>query len=761
MDKNLLKGNYTGIGVEYSFTPKLLLILFFLLFFSVSSFASEEAKRILSLVDYIGGDYKNAVQEGMIVSEEEYKEMQEFSSEALSLFGELKSSGGDKAGIEADLVELKRKIEDKSSVEDIESISKELKKALISAYSLPTYPKNHPSFQAGKVLYANNCAHCHGVFGAGSGPLSSNLNPPPTNFTDGSSAGGLSPFKVYNTMSFGIQGTAMPSFPKLSEDDKWNLAFYVNSLRADQKDAEEGSNIFNKTVGIPEEVKDFKKLATLTDEEIIKEINPYLDSEGDTAKVVAFLRKDGIKAQVKEDNPLVVTRTLLKEATEFYQRGNKQEAYTKTLDAYLEGFEKVETNLAVKDNELTREIEAKFSTLRGAIKNGSKIEEVNALYKEIDSDLSRASLVLQGGKPIGKALSFINSFAIIVREGLEAALIVAAVIAFLGATGEGNAIKYVHLGWIAALFAGLITWFLAQTIISISGSQREIIEGVTSLVAAAVLFYVSYWLITKIEVKKWKEYIQSKVKKALSKKNLFALASVSFFAVYREAFETVLFYQALWLQPENSRNAVIWGFLAGAILLFGLVLVIFKLGLRIPLKYFFSITTFFLYFLSVVFVGKGIRELQEAGVVGITPLGFIPQIDLLGIYPTLQTTVLQAVLLLAFIVSLLWMGFIKQEREKKEIVVSVSRIADDMKSMHEAFDHIKGHIVEWKRCQEIDVEAEELDNQIQDVIGRVDELENKLEDFFDMILRNKETTKESATVDKQVGRPVNGRDVSK
>ncbi|MGH7889708.1 MAG: c-type cytochrome, partial [Thermodesulfobacteriota bacterium] len=342
---------------------------------------------MLSLVDYIGGDYTNAVKGGRIINEEEYKEMQEFSSEALSLFGELKSSGGDKAGIEADLVELKRKIEDKSSVEDIESISKELKKALISAYSLATYPKNHPSFQAGKELYANNCAQCHGVFGAGNGPLSSNLNPPPTNFTDGSSAGGLSPFKVYNTMSFGIEGTAMPSFPTVSEDNRWDVAFYVASLRADQKDAEEGKEIFNTTAGIPYEIKDFKNLATLTDDEIIKEINPFLASEEDTAKVVAFLRKDGIEAEAKEDNPLVVTSALLKEAVDLYEKGNRKDAYTKALDAYLEGFERVETKLAVRDNELTREIEAKFSSLRTAINEGHTIEEVRVLYTEIDSSL--------------------------------------------------------------------------------------------------------------------------------------------------------------------------------------------------------------------------------------------------------------------------------------------------------------------------------------------------------------------------------------
>ncbi len=726
------------ITAKYSTSLKLFLTVFFFLFFSVSSFASEEAKRILSLVDYIGGDYQNAVLRGKVISQEEYDEMLEFSSEALALFGQLKSADGDKASIESDLVEIKNRIELKSAPEDIQSLSNVIKKALISAYGFTTYPENHPSLTKGKELFIANCAQCHGVFGAGNGPLAPNLNPPPTDFTDGGSAGGLTPFKVYNTMSFGIKGTAMPSFPKLTEDDRWDVAFYVASIRVNQEDAEEGKIIFDKTPGIPGEITDHKRLATLTDNEVARELVTYVSSEEDISKLVAFLRKQGINRESRDESPLAVSRALLKEAIELYKQGNKQEAYTRALDGYLEGFERVEADLVLKDDKLKREIEQKFSNLRVAIKEGRNPEEVAALQGEIDSNLSRASLVLENGKPIGKAFSFVNSFSIIVREGLEAVLIIAAVIAFLTTTGAKHAIKYIHLGWTLALVAGLITWVLAQTVISISGAQREIIEGTTSLIAAVVLFYVSYWLITKIEVKKWKEYIQGKVKKALTKRNLFALASVSFFAVYREAFETVLFYQALWLQAENSQSSVIWGFLAGIVLLLVLVVVIFKLGLRIPLKYFFSITSFFLYFLSFVLVGKGIREFQEAGIIGITQLEFIPQLDILGIYPTLQTTVPQAVLLLAFIASLLWMGLIKQEREKKEIVVSVSRIADDMKSMHEAFEHIKGHIVEWRRCEEIDLEAEELDRQIQDVIGYVNELENKLEDFFDVVSKNSE-----------------------
>jgi len=735
--------NFIGRGSK----PKILLRVFkffilFLLFsplFYSSSHASQEAKRVLSLVDYIGGDYKNAVQGGKVINEGEYKEMLEFSTDSLRLFGELRSSSGDKEGIELDLIELSKKIEDKSSTKEIESITGSIKNKIISTYGILTYPKNHPSFKVGKDLYERNCAQCHGILGAGNGPVAPNFNPPPTNFTNGSTVGGLSPFKVYNTMSFGIEGTAMPSFTQLSEDDKWNIAFYVLSLRFSQKDIKEGGKIF-KSTNIPDSIKEPKTLSSLSDDELSDRLKPYIGNKGDLTNVLAFLRIGAIATEKPEKDPLIITSTFLKEALELYEKGDKKDAYTKALDAYLEGYEKVEPALILKDQKFGRALEAKFVRIRGLIQDERPIEEISALHTEIKSDLKLASVILQNGEPLGKALSFINSLAIMLREGLEAALIVAAVLAVLVATGARSAIKYVHLGWVLALVAGLLTWFVAQTVISISGAQREIIEGVTSLLAAAVLFYVSYWLITKIEVRKWKEYIQGKVKKALSKKSLFALASVSFFAVYREAFETVLFYQALLLQAGNAKDEVIWGLIVGTVLLLCLVLVVFKLGLRIPLKYFFSITSFLLYFLSFVFAGKGIRELQEAGIIGITPLNLIPEVDILGIYPTLETSIVQGVLLLALILSLFWLGLIKQEKEKKEIAISVSRIADDMKSMHEAFEHIKGHIIEWKKCEDIDLEAEELDRKIQDVISHVDDLENKLGDFFDEVSKNREAT---------------------
>jgi len=711
-----------------------LTILFFISTFS--TFASEEAKRILSLVDYISGDYKNAIQDGRIINEQEYTEMVEFSSDAMLLYENLDAKGGPETQIRRDLIRLESKIKNRAPVNEIESLSKNIKVKLISEFGIVPYPRNQPSYESGRDSYKRNCSQCHGLIGSGDGPLAPNFNPPPSILNDFSTTGSLSPFKVFNTISFGIEDTAMPSFPMLPEEEKWNIAFYVMSLGFNEEASKEGRLIIKPNSH--HDLENFKVLALLSNDEIIDKMDRSSLSDKDIPKVIAHLRRGIIETSKSKDNSLLITSSTLAKSLDLYKQGKQDEAYQEALDAYLNGFENAEASLILKDKELTYEIEAKLSKLREAIKEGKPPENVEILYDEITNKLNRASIILQNGEPVGQLLSFTNSLSIILREGLEAILIISAILAFLIKTGASNAIKYVHLGWILAIVAGLLTWFMANTLISISGAEREIIEGITSLLAAAVLFYVSYWLITKIEVKKWKDYIQSKVQLAISKKSVFALAGVSFFAVYREAFETILFYQALWYQAENSKGAIVWGFILGILLLLVLVFVIFKLAVRVPLKYFFSITSLFLYILSFILIGKGIREFQEAGVFGITPIKFIPQIDILGIYPTLETSIPQAILLLAFFVAIFWVGYIKKEKEKKEIVISVTRIAEDMKSMHESFEHIKNHIIEWRRCEEIDIEAEELDNQIQGVITHVDKLETKLLDFYDSVSKNRE-----------------------
>jgi high-affinity iron transporter len=199
------------------------------------------------------------------------------------------------------------------------------------------------------------------------------------------------------------------------------------------------------------------------------------------------------------------------------------------------------------------------------------------------------------------AYTLFNAALIIIREGVEAALVVAAIIGVLKAMGALDAMRYVHIGWALALVSGILTWVLAQTVLTVSGAHREIIEAFTALLAAMVLFSVSFWLISKAEAKQWQHYIQKKVQEALTTRRVIALVGVSFLAVYREAFETVLFYQALWLQSQNTQKFVIWGFFVGVALLAVTVWIIFKLGMKIPLRLFFGVSSALLYLLAFVF----------------------------------------------------------------------------------------------------------------------------------------------------------------
>jgi high-affinity iron transporter len=257
----------------------------------------------------------------------------------------------------------------------------------------------------------------------------------------------------------------------------------------------------------------------------------------------------------------------------------------------------------------------------------------------------------------------LNSALIILREGLEATLILAAIIAMLKVMGATNAIRFIHFGWILALVAGGLTWLAAQTVLTFSGQHRESMEGFISVFAAVALFYVGYWLHTRTEAKRWHAFIQDKVQSVLSSKSIFGLVGISFFAVYREAFEVVLFYQALWLQNEDSHNAVLGGFATGVVALLAVTFAIFRLGLRMPLKYFFGVTGTLLYIMAFIFAGTGINQLQAAGWIPATSLNFPPAVPLLGIYPTMETLAVQGLLLCLFIATSLWMA-----RERKKAV---------------------------------------------------------------------------------------------
>ena len=647
---------------KYRFGNLLWLPLFIFVFIAGPAFAQEQAKKLIALLDYLGSDYKNAVKDGKVLSQDEYAEMQEFSKRISELSAQLKElDKGDKAGIEAEVKSLTDQVKQKADPKAVADLAKSAKEKLLAAYQIVPYPRRLPALADGKKLYDDNCTQCHGATGKGDGPGRQSMNPKtplPANFTDSERIGGLSPFKAFNTTSFGIEGTAMASFAALSDEQRWQVAFYVFALRFSDDAVKSGAQLV-KAKNLPPDLQSVATLSTQSDEQLLEKLRGFAANDVEAINMLAYLRRGLL--ETKSADPLSIARENLRESVELYNQGSKEKAYQKAVDAYIDGYDLAEPALFAKDMTFGRNLETQFTEFRNAIKQGVSAEELQKRHLDMEAKLDHATRLLAHQDNISSYYTFVNSALIILREGLEATLILAAILAMLKVMGAGAAVRYIHLGWILALVMGGLTWLATQTILTVSGQHRESMEGFISVFAAVALFYVGYWLHTRSEAKRWQAFIQDKVKNSLSSKSIFGLMGISFFAVYREAFEVVLFYQALWLQNENSHQAVLWGFVAGLATLVAATFGILKLGLKVPLKYFFGATGTLLYIVAFVFAGNGIKELQAAGWVPTTTLNFPLQVPLLGIYPTMESLAAQGIMLCAFVMTSIWMA---RERKK-------------------------------------------------------------------------------------------------
>jgi high-affinity iron transporter len=269
----------------------------------------------------------------------------------------------------------------------------------------------------------------------------------------------------------------------------------------------------------------------------------------------------------------------------------------------------------------------------------------------LETRLQEASILLLDSGSSAATL-FTSAFLILLREGLEAILLLAAMSLYLRRTEHPTAMRYLHVGWLSALLAGALTWVGIKTVISISGAQREVVEGVAALLAAFVLLYVGIWLHRQSNAANWHAFLNERLGKSLSTGALWGIAVLAFIAVYREILETVLFYEALWLQSDAAMPLVMGALLAClALLVAGWI--VFRIGARLPLRRFFQVNGLFMFALAIVFAGKGIAALQEAGWVGVSFIS-VPRIDWLGIYPTVQSIGAQ---LMMIVVAAVWMSF--------------------------------------------------------------------------------------------------------
>lgn len=376
--------------------------------------------------------------------------------------------------------------------------------------------------------------------------------------------------------------------------------------------------------------------------------------------------------------------TLLNEMLVSVREGRYEDAERARIEAYAIFESGPEQRLAHRAPILSRELEGLFwegtegqKGLATLIAEKASAEEIAASANQLNVKLSEAQDFLSMG--MSGLLAVINSMVIILREGLEAVLILGAILGYLRATNSPRKFSaWVYAGTAAAILLSVFTWWAAQSLITITVAQREIIEGVASLVAVAVLFYVTNWLFEKVYVVDWIAFVKEQVSKALNTGSALALAGLGFTVVYREGFETVLFYQALMFDAQASS---VWlGFIIGSVIIFAAAYAILKLSKRLPLKPFFTVTGLLLMLLAFNFMGSGIRELQESGLIPAHLLTWIPEnlilMELFGIFPTLETTLAQVLFLLMLVATFsysLWRGKQKKDGTKQNVNASLSQ----------------------------------------------------------------------------------------
>ncbi|MBB1454145.1 MULTISPECIES: cytochrome c/FTR1 family iron permease [Pseudoalteromonas] len=595
--------------------------------FNVSASPNEQTKikQIAQLAEYVGVDYVAAVGNGEILDPDEYQEMTEFSHVIIEQAGQLSSQTNEFDTVKAQAKSLHTAIANKASVADVRAASSALRESLLNFMPQLSLPTSLLPVEQTKALFATNCSMCHGQSGQGDGPLAKNLSPEPTNFTDEERATNRSLMGLFDAVSNGIDDTPMVAFTQFNEQQRWSLAFYVGSLAF--KDVQKPQNVEQN----------------ITASQIVN-LNPAQLSAGQSeaqAHYVKWLRGNPEQLFSANKNPITVTRTQLLAAQAAHAKGNYSQASDLAISAYLDGFELVENNLNAYDETLRKNIEVQLMNLRQTFKNEKDTAVVAEKVNAALTQLAKADSMLNETKLTDGAL-LSASLIILLREGLEALLVIIALMTVLIKTKRQDALKYVHVGWVTALIAGGLTWAAAQTLIEISGASREVMEGAGALFAAVILLYVGVWMHSKTSAQQWQKYIKDNIDKRLESGTLWGLAGLSFIAVYREVFETVLFYQSLLTQSSPAQySSIASGFAIAVAILAIITWVLIKYSIKLPVAKFFAITTYLLFALSFVLMGKAVIALQEADIIGIASLPMSFEIAWLGIKSTWQGIVAQ------------------------------------------------------------------------------------------------------------------------
>ena len=643
-------------------------------------------RRVANIVSVAVEEYGKGVDaRGRLISDIEYQEAADFLADARSQASRLP---GDRAvAARAILDSIITAVAAKSPPDDVRALELRFAAALGSEAALEL-PRAAIDLAQGRVLYERSCASCHGLSGMGDGTGARGMNPKPPAVGDHVAMKDVSPATMYRIVSVGIAGTPMAGFAAgFTPEQRWNIVSYLMSLRTTPQQVAEGEGLYTQRcmqchgalgagdgafaralTRLPGEIGSFSWQASHSDlqiENVVREgISGTAMPSGEALQarqlrsIVAYLRTLPLKtvpAQAvgaRTNDAVAASRevlSLLDQSLTAARGGRTGDASDKAFDAYI-AFEPMESPARARNPGLVATMERLFADFKGSVRSG----DVRAAERSRDAIEASMPSVLQLTRPTGSGVeAFWQSLLIILREGLEAILVIGALVAFLLKTGHRERLRSIWWGVAWGILASAATAVVLKTVLSAMPASREVIEGATMLVAVAVLFSVSYWLISKVEAAKWQQFIRDKVTNALEHGGGAALAFVAFLAVYREGAETALFYQALFNEGAHVALPIALGILVGGAALAVIFTLFYRFGVRIPLRPFFGVTSVLLYYMAFVFMGKGVRELQEGNLVSITIIPGAPHVDALGLYPTVESLLAQVVLVVFFVFALI------------------------------------------------------------------------------------------------------------
>ncbi|KPX40564.1 cytochrome c/FTR1 family iron permease [Pseudomonas syringae pv. tagetis] len=587
----------------------------------------EGAAQALHLLDYLGADYPATVADGKVVNTVKYQQQIDNLAALQGLVLALPRRA-ERADLEQAVSQLKSAVTYRLDGVQVARQARQLSARLALAYEVSQAPAITPDPARGAPLYAQHCSVCHGDSGAGDGPAGIGLEPPPSNLRDTARLDRLSLYDLYNATGLGISGTDMPAFAdQLDDRQRWDIATYIASFSA-------------QPVANPGKTFNIADLARQTPAEVQAAEGP------DASATFRAQRARPPQVQRGPAQLLDYTSVTLDKSLAAYKAGDREQAYDLSVAAYLEGFELVESSLDNVDANVRKDTEKSLMAYRQSLQDGMPLPQVAQKLEAAKARLKESAGLL-GSDGLSQSLSYISGLLILLREGLEAILVLAAILAFLRNTEQQSAVRSVNIGWALALLAGLGTWALAAYVIDVSGAQRELLEGATALFASVMVLWLGVWMHDRRHAAAWQDYVKSSL---VGGGGRFGFAVLAFFSVYRELFEVILFYETLWLQAGPAgHDAVLAGGATALVLLVGLAWVILRGSAKLPLSMFFGINAALLCALSVVFAGHGVKALQEAGIFGTRPVPFF-EFDWLGIHADLYSLGAQAIALTAIAV---------------------------------------------------------------------------------------------------------------